>query len=344
MWRPLAILIDEIIASLVARRCIWRGGRLVTDPVLLEQLPWPPPASLDEFYGSHPAPVELEPMGSPRRGHTAGVVFQDYVFPGQLKAGFSEVNRGIARRWWHPGREIPLAVLMLPGLAQFNFFWFDRMGELLAACGIDAWMMDEPYNFRRTPEGYCPSQLIAGGPPEQLLAAFCYAARDARALIRTLQLRGVDVILIGQSFGAWLSTMLALVHPELSAVFPVTPMGDVVRWVRSPSTLARLGRRYGQIPDQQTLRRLARPINPAAWPPPAQPERVHFHIARYDRFLTPSLAESLARKWGAPYTLHADGHCSIWLGTRLRRMLLQQIMATKAFRAAVERSAATRSV
>lgn len=333
MWRAVAILIDMLIGTLVTR-CIWPRGRLSSDPVLLATLPSSPPESLEQFYPV-PEPLELKPIGEPRRGHIGGVLYQDYEFPGQFTAGFPEVNRGLARRWWHPGLELPLAVLMLPGLAQFNFFWFDRMGELLASSGIDAWMMDEPYNFRRTPRGYCPSQLIAGGPPQQLVAAFRYAATDARALVRTLQLQGRQVILIGQSYGAWLSTILSILEPGLAAVFPVTPMGDVVRWYRSRSFLARYGRRYVSIRDMEALRRLARPLNPAAWPPPENPDRVHFHISLYDRFLEPSLAVELARRWRSPYTLHHDGHCSIWLGARLRRLLCRQIMSTSAFRAAI---------
>ncbi len=338
MWRPVAILIDELIAFLVGNRCLWPRGKLSSDPVLLSQVPWPPPQSLEEFYGQ-PQPADLRPIGEPRRAHVAGVLYQDYEFTGQLRAGFDRVNRGLARRWWHPGRELPLAVLMLPGLAQFNFFWFDRMGQVLAACGLDAWMMDEPYNHRRTPPGFCPSQLIAGGPPRQLLAAFCYAARDATAVIRALQARGRRVILIGQSFGAWLSTMLALLHDDLAAVFPVTPMGDVVRWYRSKSTLSRMGRRHTRISDRELLQHIARPVNPAAWPPPRSAQRVHFHISVYDRFLDPHLALRLARSWNSPYTLHREGHASIWLGARLRRLLREQIVRTDAFKEAVAAAA-----
>ena len=199
------------------------------------------------------------------------------------------------------------------------------MGDTLAAAGIEAWMMDEPYNFRRTPHGARPSQYIAGGPPQQLVAAFRYAILDARALLAALRAGGRRVIVIGQSYGAWLATMLSLLEPDLLA-YPVTPMGDVARWYYSRSKLARLGRRRVRLRSREHLWEIARPINPAAWPAPAQPQRVHFHISRYDRFLDPALALALARRWQSPYTEHPDGHISIWLGRRLRQILLGQIL------------------
>ncbi len=325
LWRAVAIELDELVASLVARQCIWPRGGQVQDDQLLGLVPWPPPETLEAFYGPSPAPVSLTALNEPRSGIIPGVLYRDYSFPGQMVSSFEEVNRGIVRRWYSRRPGTGLVVLMLPGLAQFNFFWFDRMGETLAAAGIEAWMMDEPYNFRRTPAGARPSQYIAGGPPRQLVAAFRYAICDARALIATLRQHADRVIVIGQSYGAWLSTILCLLESDI-CVFPVTPMGDVVRWYYSRGKLARYGRRRVKLSDRRELWRIARPINPAAWSAPAQPERIHFHISRYDRFLDPRLAIDLAHRWHSPYTEHPDGHVSIWLGKRLRQLLLRQVL------------------
>jgi hypothetical protein len=323
-WRPVAVLLDELVCMAVARRCLWPGARLTSDPVLIEQTPLQLCHDLEAFYSPVKA-VTLVPEGSPVKALTAGVCYQDYGFQSPIRCGFPEVNRGLVRRWWSEARDTGLSVLLLPGLAQFNFFWFDTFAEALASRGIEALMLIEPYNFRRTPRGYQPSQLIAGGPPQQLIAAFRYALVEARGLVEGLRASGRRVALVGQSFGAWISTMLAVLEWDLVAVLPATPMGDVVRWYYGNSTLARKGRRRVYLPDAERLRALAKPVNPIEWQPRTPRQRIHFHIAAHDRFLSPRLAIELARHWQVGYTLHDEGHCSIWLGSRFRRLLVSQV-------------------
>jgi hypothetical protein len=48
----------------------------------------------------------------------------------------------------------------LGGLVQLGYYWFDRLAMALASRGVDFWMMDEPFNHRRTPHGYLPAERI----------------------------------------------------------------------------------------------------------------------------------------------------------------------------------------
>jgi pimeloyl-ACP methyl ester carboxylesterase len=325
MWSVLAPFIDEIGAAAIGRLFLWRRAAGAKRRACPQTRPPEFRGDLQQFYSASFSDLDWTWSDVPRRVSGDREVGDGY-FVSPVCTGLAENDLVRVRRWRRAGSG--LTVIGLGGLVQLGYYWFDGLGESLAEQGVDLWMMDEPFNHRRTPRGFFPGELIAGAGPEQLIAAVWQAVLDARALINHLRTHGQRVGLVGQSYGGWLSLLLALLEEDLEFVVPLIPMCDLPAWYCAGLPLSRGARRRFPRYSQQELCALLRPINPIAWKPLVPVDRIDVHAATRDRLVLYRSISQLARAWGTRFTAHHGGHYSVFFGHKLRNRVVSFIAET----------------
>jgi pimeloyl-ACP methyl ester carboxylesterase len=322
MWSLLAPFIDEVGAAAIGRLFLWRRAAVVTSGACCATRLPAFQDDLQQFYSAEPTEFEWV-WTHTNRTMSNGSRVDDGYFMSPVHTGFPKNDRVRVRRWPRDGAAT--SVVGLSGLVHLGYYWFDGLAKSLGNHDIEFWMMDEPFNHHRTPNGFLPGELIAGAGPEQLIAAVWQAVIDARALIAHLKSNGQRVGVVGQSYGGWLSLLLALLDPELEFVVPLIPMCDLPAWYCAGLPLARGARRRFPRYSRSELDSLLRPINPIAWKPLVPVNRIAIHAATRDRMVLYRSIARLARIWGTRFTAHHQGHWSIFFGRQLRNAVVDFI-------------------
>lgn len=277
---------------------------------------------LERFY--QPA-ATLIPWEHKRHVRTwsDGTSVDDFQFPSPITSGFPENDIVPLRRWKPSKNDAGLTVVGVDGIVQISAGWFDRLARRVGPAGVEVVMMDAPFNFRRTPKGRRPGQLIVGGDLDHQLAVARQAVLDLWTVIRTLQAEGRRVGLVGVSFGGWLSLTTSLVAQNLDFVIALAPPVDMFRILKEGGTVVRAVRRgLGKAPfDEFALRRMSQPTSPLRWSPPRSARRTILHLAEHDRFVPNRRIEQLAERWNARLVRHDIGH----IGMVVRNDILDQV-------------------
>ena len=302
-------LVDELAANYLLHQFLWyrrrppaRGPRLHDFPALFS-------GELETFYAPGPSPVDLDALKT-RDHETAHAVVGDYRFISETTTGWPDSDLVWGRHWQskHPDRH--LTVVGVDGIVQFGHRWFRRLAALLNPRGIDVMTMDVPFNFRRTPRGFRPGQLIVGGDMGHQLSVSRQAVLDLWRVVLSLQRAGRRVGLVGVSYGGWLSLMTSLLADDLEFVIALVPPVDIVGMLRAGGTIVRAVRRGlgRESLDKPEFERVARPVIPGCWPNKLTGSRISLHAARYDRLAPCHAIESLANRWKTKFTVHPLAH------------------------------------
>jgi pimeloyl-ACP methyl ester carboxylesterase len=334
---PLAWLRGTLVDELVANALLHGAFRFRRNPVA--RGPQPAPSSrLDEtsreltsFFGEapqcHPVVADRHPRW-PRRGiDSSGYVVTDHHSlsdsPYPVSGAWPEVDRVWLRRWTPTASDSGTTIVGVHGIVQRGTRWFDWMAERLCPQGHRILTVDSPFNFRRTPYGYFPGQLILGGDLEHQLAVARQAVRDTWQMVRSEQAAGRRVLLCGVSYGGWVSLLVSLLADDLAGVVVVTPPVNTLRLLREGGTLIRAVRSgLGRVPlDFEEISRRTRPLVPALWQPRLNGHRVRLHAARYDRFVKADHIAELSAAWGAPLRMWPAGH----FAATMRRTIIDPV-------------------
>ena len=264
---------------------------------------------LESFYA--PAPQIADLCAQRRRlAETPRHTVWDFEFPSSVLTPWPRNNQVRGRHWQVRTGDRGLTVVGVHGIVQVGSLWFQKLAEQLHPHGVDVVMMDAPFNFRRTPAGYRPGQLIMGGDLAHQLAVARQGVLDLWRVIISLQAAGRRVGLVGASYGAWLSLMTSLVARPLDFVIALVPPVDIVALINEGGAVVRAIRRgLGSAPlDLEQIARLARPLIPSRWTPHLSGEAIVLHAARYDRFVPFHRVVQLAETWNTRLVVHNDAH------------------------------------
>lgn len=267
---------------------------------------------LTEFFQPAPPKVDLWQSKQLRRRNNGQAVW-DIEFPSPIATRHEEQLPVRARLWVGGDSPSKRCIVGVDGVVQYHANWFQVLADRLTPHGVDVMMMDAPFNFRRTPKGYRPGQLILNGDLEHQLAVSRHAILDLWTLVENLKAEDVEVGLVGVSFGGWMSLMTSLLADDLAFVTAVAPPVDLERLLEEGGTIVRAVRRglgHGPLAED-AIRKAVRAITPWHWTPRLDPRRIHLHAATFDRFVPTSRIVELAQRWGAKLSMHPTGHMGL---------------------------------
>lgn len=255
---------------------------------------------------------------------------EDVYFQSSVQSAIPS-NDTVVLRHWIPSVEnkTNLTVVGVDGLGQLGSGWFWRLAKCLAPAGIEVVMMDAPYNYRRTPPGYKPGQLIVGGDIDHQLSVSRQSILDLWTTILSVQKTGRRVGLTGISFGAWLSLMGGLVAEDLQFIYALAPPVDLGTIAEEGGTVTRAIRRgFGyQKLDHSLMMQAARAVTHRFWKPKLNPQNITLLAGEYDRFVPTPRIEELSKVWGTQYELFADGHVGLAADKKYIERVAQKIIA-----------------
>lgn len=251
----------------------------------------------------------------------------DFSFPSEIATGWPESDRVWGRYWQSRAADRGLTVVSVNGIVQVGSGWFQSLAERLNPCGVDLVMMDAPFNFRRTPRGYRPGQLILGGDLAHQLAVARQSVLDLWRVVFTLQQAGRRVGLVGLSHGGWLALMTSLLAEQLAFVISLVPPVDIVRLLGEGGTVVRAVRRgLGRAPlDIESVSKLARPLIPGEWKPQIPGDAIVLHAARYDRFVPWRRIVELSEKWSTRLVVHDEAHYRLAVAPEIIPLVASQV-------------------
>jgi hypothetical protein len=311
--------IDEVLANVLLHRFLRfrrvapiRGPKPDDCPAIFS-------GDLTSFYTPVPVPVDLTADRALVRETDHAHVW-DSRFASHVPTGWPDSDRVWCRHWQTRQRHSGITVVGVDGIVQMGTRWFRRLAEILNPNGIDVVAMDAPFNFRRTPRGYRPGQLIVSGDLGHQLAVTRQAVLDLWRVVLSLQARGHRVGLVGVSYGGWLSLLTSVLADSLDFLVAVAPPVDIIGMMQKKGGTVVRGVRRGigfQPLDHAHLARLIRPVVPTHWAPLLKGERISLHAGRYDRLCPRRGIEQLGERWNARFTLHNAAHYHLALFTKI---------------------------
>lgn len=328
LWRRLwSNAVDEFFGLMILRMILWyRCHPPAQIGHFYEPFPGLLTGELTEFF--YPAPPEVDLSQSRQlQKQKDGQTIWDLEFPSPIKT-LEGGNDRVRARWWSGSEQrVKRCVVGADGVVQVHANWFRELAEHLNPAGIDVVMMDAPFNFRRTPKGYRPGQLILNGDLEHQLAVSRHAILDLWTLVENLKREGYEVGLVGVSFGGWMALMTSLLAEDLAFVTAVGPPVDMERLLEEGGTIVRAVRRglgHGPLLED-TIRRAVRAVTPIHWTPRLDPARIHLHAATFDRFVPTNRIWELGDRWQTKFTPHPVGHMGLTQKSRFIQQVANEI-------------------
>ncbi|WP_339729293.1 hypothetical protein [uncultured Gimesia sp.] len=286
-----------------------------------------------------PVPLAAQLKYQPRLRPASKITFEaaeveDFSFRSSIQTTFPENDLAKGRHWKSTatsrktGSSPRYTVIAIDGIVQMGVRSFNLLAQRLTPCGVDVVMLDSPFNYRRTPAGYRPGQLIAGGNLDHQLTVARQGILDLWSLILTLQNQGHQIGLMGISHGAWMTLTAALLIDQLEFVMAITPPVDLFHILEEGGTVVNAIRRgiEHDPTDLEHLEQLTRPLVVANWKPRLNTASIHLHVADFDRFVPSFRIDSLAEQWQAKSSHHRLGHIEATTGPKVVTQVAEDIL------------------
>ena len=329
--------LDEVVGFYLLHRFFYYQKQPLEISSARETTPELQSGELGQFFSPKPDPAQLEYQSELRPASQAtfpSAEVTDFRFQSHITSSFPENDRVKGRHWRstiQPSEhDIPdrLTIVAVDGVVQLGVRSFNRLAERLTPHGIDVVMLDSPFNFRRTPPGYRPGQLIAGGNIDHQLMVARQGVLDLWSLILSLQSQGRRIGLMGISHGAWLTLTATLLVKNLEFAHAITPPVDLLRILEEGGTVVNAIRRGAghDPPDESQLETLCKPLRLNQWQPLLSPEKIHLHIADFDRFVPSLRIAELAEQWGTSVSHHKLGHIEATTGPKVVYQVAEEIL------------------
>ncbi len=227
-------------------------------------------------------------------------------------------NKTVRGRYYerHGEPDAPLAIL-LHGWRMDTYMLFDRYARLFVSEGLNCAMPDLPYHMRRTPRGSFDGEYTFRDDAIHTMETLRQALFDVMSIMNwARENKGIRrFCVMGVSFGAFLTGLLACFEPQTDIAVMVAPPVDLSKMF-SASRLGRIFekenpraermlRLYSDLLERLGLQNMT-PITPK--------NQIFIAEALYDGMVPPPLIEELWAAWGHPaIRRYSHGHLSVIL-------------------------------
>lgn len=305
-------LADDVVTGLFARPRLYPDG--FGDLDALERL-------VDRVRGYdravEPLPLDVRWEGPARAPARDGVL----VRPGRFRSPAADIlppasADGRFELWLPPGTgaaERPPVAVLLAATGEEGFGMRRGLARRLAAAGIGALMLENPFYGARRPPGQRMGLLRT---VQDQFAMNCATVDEAVALMAWLRARGhARVGASGYSQGGMMAAFAGALSSAAVAVVP-RAAGRAAAPIFTENALSRrfawdrLARPFGDAElARQHFARCLQAVDVGRFAPPIDPSLCVLVAARHDRFVTPDQALALHRHWpGAELRWLAAGH------------------------------------
>ncbi|QDV51481.1 alpha/beta hydrolase [Gimesia fumaroli] len=329
--------IDELFGFYLLHRFFYYQKQPLVVSNAGESVPELHSGDLTTFFSPVPTAAQLEYQ--PRLRPASKLTFdaaevEDFQFLSSIQTTFPENDLVKGRHWKstavsrESGASPRYTVVAVDGIVQMGIRSFNRLAQRLTPCGVDVVMLDSPFNYRRTPAGYRPGQLIAGGNLDHQLTVARQGVLDLWSLILALQNQGHQIGLVGISHGAWMSLTAALLIDQLEFVMAITPPVDLFHILEEGGTVVNAIRRGvgDDVTEPERLEQLTRPLVVPNWQPRLDASAIHLHVADFDRFVPSFRIQALAEQWQAKSSHHRLGHIEATTGPKVVAQVAEDVL------------------
>lgn len=229
---------------------------------------------------------------------------------------YHAANKTVHGRFYerHGEPDAPLLIL-LHGWRMDSYMLFDKYCRFFVKEGFNVAMPDLPYHMNRTPGGSFAGEYTFMDDGIHTMEALRQALFDVMAIMNwAREKRGVTRVgIMGVSFGALLTGLLACSEPSIDFAVMVAPPVDLGRMF----SMSRLGKVFeSENPRAEKMLRVHRDtLSKVALQnlkPVIPSDRIFIAEGKYDQMVPPELIEELWVAWDYPELgRYPQGHLSV---------------------------------
>ncbi|HEY4283218.1 MAG TPA: hypothetical protein VGM62_09145 [Chthoniobacterales bacterium] len=202
-------------------------------------------------------------------------------------------------------------VLMLHALMSASRIGYRRWAAHFNELGWNACFVHLPYHYSRVPPGYWNGELAITADLVRNAEGLRQGVLEIRQLIAALRFQGCSEFgLLGTSYGAWISALLACLEPDLRFVALMAPIVNVEHaiWECPAAIYMRSQLRRANI-DRPLVARHIRLSSPSHHLPVCGPDRILFVAGEFDLIARPEHIEEIQQRWrGSELLKIPQGH------------------------------------
>jgi pimeloyl-ACP methyl ester carboxylesterase len=202
-------------------------------------------------------------------------------------------------------------VLMLHALMSASSIGYRRWAAHFNKLGWNACFVHLPYHYSRVPSGYWNGELAITADLPRNAEGIRQGVLESRQLIRALRAHGCSEFgLLGTSYGAWISALVACLESNLRFVALMAPIVNVEHaiWESPASIFMRTQLRRANI-DRPLVARHVRLSSPSHHQPLCDPRRILFVAGQFDLIARSEHIEETQQLWrGSELLKVPQGH------------------------------------
>jgi pimeloyl-ACP methyl ester carboxylesterase len=228
-----------------------------------------------------------------------------------LQTGFSANDIARADLFPCAGGWSRPTVLMLHALMSATRIGYRRWAAHFNKLGWNACFVHLPYHYSRVPRGYWNGELAITADLVRNAEGLRQGVLELRQLIAALRAQGGSEFgLLGASYGAWISALLACLEPDLRFVALMAPIVNVEHaiWESPAAIYMRSELRRANI-DRPLVARHIRLSSPGYHQPVCSPDRILFVAGEFDLIARPEHIQEMQQRWhGSELLKIPQGH------------------------------------
>lgn len=240
-------------------------------------------------------------------GFASRICFKSgYAYPGE-----EPENRLVWGRYYHRHPLNPSAenlentrptLVILPGWLSGGYYIYRRIALHFIEQGFDCLVLALPYHLERTPAGSFSGEQLFTPDLAKSLKALQQSILECLQVITWLHSQGVESVgTLGISLGGLINGLITSREPDLKYSMLWVPAACLEKPMRHSALCQPVKERiFAAGVDLRELKSISEMIEPAAYFPAINRERILFVEGIYDQIIKPGWIERWWKAWGEP--------------------------------------------